>query len=49
MSVIRGPGGWWYRSSTEEFLAPCARSGLAGLALSSQLAAWVGLPDRQAS
>ncbi|URN07700.1 hypothetical protein LUW74_32980 [Actinomadura madurae] len=36
-----GDGGWWYRSSTGELLAPCSRVDLAVSQISTLLERWV--------
>lgn len=41
ITVVRGDGGWWYRSSTGELLAPCSRVGVAAWRVSALLLPWV--------
>ncbi|WP_412516229.1 hypothetical protein K8Z49_35270 [Actinomadura madurae] len=41
ITVVGGSGGWWYRSSTGELLAPCSRADLAAGRVSASLAWWV--------
>lgn len=39
--VVAGDGGWWYRSSTGELLAPCSQVDLAVSLIASSLERWV--------
>ncbi|WP_152563814.1 hypothetical protein [Actinomadura welshii] len=41
ITVVSGDGGWWYRSSTGELLAPCSDLDLAVSQLSTLLERWV--------
>ncbi|MCQ0006332.1 hypothetical protein [Actinomadura madurae] len=41
VTVVSGDGGWWYRSSTGELLAPCWRVDLAVAQISTLLERWV--------
>ncbi len=41
VTVVSGAGGWWYRSSTGELLAPCADVDLAVLRVMTALDRWV--------
>ncbi|TDC57921.1 hypothetical protein E1281_03160 [Actinomadura sp. KC345] len=39
--VAAGAGGWWYRSSTGELLAPCSQVDMAVSLITSSLERWV--------
>jgi hypothetical protein len=41
ITVVRGDGGWWFRSSTGVLLAPCSRVDLAASEVSALLQPWV--------
>ena len=41
VTVVGGQGGWWYRSSTGELLAPCSDVDLAVLRVMTSLDRWV--------
>lgn len=41
ITVVRGDGGWWFRSSTGDLLAPCSHVGLAVSEVSALLRPWV--------
>ncbi|WP_024934134.1 hypothetical protein [Actinomadura welshii] len=43
VTVVSGDGGWWYRSSTGELLAPCSRVDLAVSQISTLLERWVSV------
>jgi hypothetical protein len=43
ITVVGGDGGWWYRSSTGELLAPCSRVDLAVSRISTLLERWVSV------
>jgi hypothetical protein len=41
VTVVGGHGGWWYRSSTGELLAPCSDVDLAVLGVMMSLDRWI--------
>lgn len=41
ITVVRGDGGWWFRSSTGDLLAPCSHVDLAAAEVSASLRPWV--------
>ncbi|CNF01253.1 Uncharacterised protein [Mycobacterium tuberculosis] len=41
ITVVRGDGGWWFRSSTGDLLAPCSHVDLAASEVSALLGPWV--------
>ncbi|MFF4242803.1 hypothetical protein ACFYYL_43680 [Actinomadura geliboluensis] len=41
VTVVGGDGGWWYRSSTGELLAPCSDVDLAVLRVMMSLDRWI--------
>ncbi|WP_433228975.1 hypothetical protein [Actinomadura formosensis] len=41
VTVTAGDGGWWYRSSTGELLAPCSDVDLAVSLVTTSLGRWV--------
>jgi hypothetical protein len=41
VTVTGGDGGWWYRSSTGELLAPCSDTDLAVLRVMTSLDRWI--------
>ncbi len=41
VTVVGGDGGWWYRSSTGELLAPCSDVDLAALRVATSLDRWI--------
>ncbi|WP_121433071.1 hypothetical protein [Actinomadura pelletieri] len=41
--VVAGDGGWWYRSSTGELLAPCSQVDLTVSLIVSSLERWVSV------
>ncbi|MFA1546777.1 hypothetical protein [Actinomadura chokoriensis] len=41
ITVVGGDGGWWYRSSTGELLAPCADMRLAVARVTTALDRWI--------
>lgn len=43
ITVVPGPGGRWYRSSTGDLLAPCARIEVAVMAVAVMREPWVAL------
>ncbi|TDD73490.1 hypothetical protein E1293_31280 [Actinomadura darangshiensis] len=43
VTVAGGDGGWWYRSSTGELLAPCADMDLAVTQVTTALERWIAM------
>ncbi|MCP9968465.1 hypothetical protein LUX57_27635 [Actinomadura madurae] len=41
VTVVGGDGGWWYRSSTGELLAPCSDVERAALRVTTSLDRWI--------
>ncbi|WP_143118621.1 hypothetical protein [Actinomadura madurae] len=45
VTVVGGDGGWWYRSSTGELLAPCSDVDRAALRVTTSLDRWIAAAD----